>query len=85
MKLRRHDYWCSLLVTRIVELTHNWMIVSIDCEHRKAHHQLTRGRICPTIPQAGNAKRLAAGQLYPPSHCRTGFVAGFVKVIYKNK
>ena len=75
----------STLFTGLVKLTHHWVLIGIDREHRKAHHQLTRGRIFPTIPQTRNAKRLAAGQLYLPSHCLTGVVAGFIEVIYKNK
>ena len=74
-------YGHSLFITLFMKLLHDRMLIGIDREHRKAHPPLARDGVGPAVPQAGNAKRVTAGQRNLPAHGLARLVAGFVKVI----
>lgn len=85
MQIRRNDHWCAFLVLWLVELPRDGMLVRVDCQHGKADHQLARGRVSPTIPQASDCEGLSRGQTYTPTNGLAKFVAGFVEVIHENQ
>ena len=81
MQLRGNDHWRAFLVSRLVELPHYGVLISIDREHGEAHYQFARSRVCPAIPQTGDAERITRGQLNLPAHRFARLIAGFIEVI----
>ncbi len=71
----------SLFVTRSVKLLHHWVMVCIDSEHGKAGDKFTTAWVGPGIPQARNAKRLMACQLYFPALSFARCIVWLVKIV----
>ena len=71
----------AFLIAGLVKLLHHRVRIGIDREHRKAHHPLARGRVCPAVPQAGDTERIATGQSDFPAHGLAGLVAGLIEVV----
>lgn len=85
MQLQSNDYRRAFFITRLVELLHHRMLVGIDGDHGKADHQFARGRVDPSVQEAGYAERVARGQFNLPAHHPTRLEAGSVKVVNNNQ
>jgi len=77
----RDDHRRTLFVPRLMELAHYGVLIRIDRQHGETDDQLARSRICPSIPKAGNAKRVTRGQFNLPTYSLARLVTGLVKVV----
>lgn len=57
VQMRRYDDGCALFIAWLVELTHDGVLVGVDCQHGKTDNQLSGYGIFPSVPKTGNGKR----------------------------
>jgi hypothetical protein len=74
-------YWGAFLITYPMELTHDWVFICVDCEHRETHYHFSCSRFNPFIPYASDAKRVGICGLNAPAYSLASFIVGFVEVI----
>jgi hypothetical protein len=74
-------YWGAFLVPSFMKLTHDWVFICVDCEHREADHHFPRGRGNPFVPYASDTERVGICGLNPPAHRLASFIVRFVEVI----
>lgn len=75
----------ALLFSRLMELTHDGMLIRVHCQHGETDDPFPRQGVFPSLPYAGNAEWITRGELNLPSERLARFIAGFEKFVHEHQ